>query len=266
MGAALVAEALVDRSAGQMFDGSDAKLSPAERFAFDFLLRQRPAPGGPAVDWAAPPLAVEEAAASVPPWVPRVDLYGGVIHAARPADHAGAVCGPDGLPVHEPDGSIGYYVGQLKGLCLRAEIGGFPWREGIGAPSDPEADEYPVLPTQRPGGGRSGRPTILDGGAILRILMRLIEASRPPGVICLSEARCLTLVLWLNRLLTEDPGPASGDEHPYVFFERPEPKPSVLPVLKEVEPYLVTGVSVAQVAKKLGDRARCRNGEYADRG
>ena len=252
VGAHLIAEALADENlAPKPSKGDPASLSPLKRAALYALLRQKPTSGGPAIDWAAPPLGLEDMQSWVPPWIPDVkDVRRSVIRTARPADHAGAICGPDGLPIHEPDGSIGYYVAQLKGLCLRAEIGEPSW-------ATPDGGEN-TLPAQRPEGRRTGRPTVLDRGAILRALLGLIEASRP-GTICVSDAPCLALVLWLSRLLVPDPGPPSGEEHPYEFFNRPEPKPPLLPVLEEVEPHVVTGGAVAEVAKALRDLARCRN-------
>jgi len=169
--------------------------------------------------------------------------FGGV----RPADHAGALVDEKygdplhhseyGYDLHEPRGSIGHWLMALARVALSWE----------------------TLPMTRPGVGRSGRPSSPDVKGILRILLQLIEKSRPKEKIVIESGPCLALLLWTD-----------GHGHPLwrngKIVVDPRPDPTAIPgipIVEEIEPWVTTGNAIRGMAKAIRNLSRTRPQEYA---
>lgn len=174
----------------------------------------------------------------------------GPLRHARPADHEGALLDDQGLPLGEPRGAILYWLAIFAALSMQTMNSG----------TSP--------PLRRPR-GRS-RPSPLDIRGTLRILVGLVGRCRPKDV-SVSPATCVALLLWLHGHCR--PKRQRPPDRPWPFVEQPNrfalrksnsdyQDDDLLPTVKEVEPWVVTGASIRRLAKAIDDRARGRRGAY----
>jgi hypothetical protein len=226
-------------------------LNPAEIGAFDHALMSRPEWGGPAVHVGAPLINASSLPTYEPP--PRFANDEPTIRFARPADHAGARVDEDGKPLDEARGSIHSWMAVLMMLSMMTM----------------NSDAPP--PTRRPGEPRGGKPAAHDVRGVLRILLALVERSRPSDRRVPTAANSVALLLWFHGFCRPDP-PRSPD-NPWPFVQPPNRfalrdakgeyrKRDILLAVVEVAPWVVTGDSVRDLAKAILNLSRERHGEY----